>query len=76
MASRQEKNEVGYCARKLGSVSRDRWAHDPPEARKVRREQLIRRISYQGDEVSLTAKKNGGRKARRGTPRACRLENS
>jgi hypothetical protein len=24
-------------------------------------EQLIRRISYQGDEVSLTAKKNGGR---------------
>ena len=37
MASRQEKNEVGYCARKSGSVSRDRWAHDPPEARKVRR---------------------------------------
>lgn len=28
---------MGYCARKSGPVSRDRWAHDPPETRKVRR---------------------------------------
>lgn len=32
-------------------------------------EQLIRRISYQGDEVSLTAKKNGGQEGKKRNPR-------
>lgn len=63
---RDAGREVGYCAReefrtgeRMILVSLVRWG-----------EQLIRRISYQGDEVSLKAKKNGGRASvRTGTPR-------
>lgn len=60
--------EVGYCAREI----QDRWAHDPPEARKVRRAankayQLPRRRGLlNGEEEWRTrVRRRGGRESPR-----------
>jgi len=62
------RREVGYCAREI----QDRWAHDPPEARKVRRAankayQLPRRRGLlNGEEEWRTrVRRRGGRESSR-----------